>query len=393
MKGCQRGFTVEGLNLERFIRQAGERNILLSRLRRSGRKMSALADEDTLPLLLELAEQGGWRLSIGRRHGAGRIADLIKGRRLLLIALTAAGLCMAVASQMMWRVEIHDAGVYQADLERYLTAQGIRPMIWKRSLDLAALRDELEWRYPKVAWVECGWRGMTLKITLVEGVAQGETLGHTGAGDVVALRDGVVDSVITVAGTAQVKVGDIVRKGQILILGQERTSDDLIRPVAARGQVLARVWDGAVVRMSAEETSTIYTGESEEVWMVTCPWFSLWKPEPSQFNDEDVAVRELPLGGLFFPLSYRVETRLEADHVVKPRDLEQLKAEAGIAALRLLRQKIGIHDDLVDKWVDYCMIEGEILEAVGIGERLVDIAQQVRYDSPQSSADMAASAR
>jgi len=393
MKGCQRGFTVEGLNLERFIRQAGDRNIRLTRLRRSGRKTSALVDEDDLPVLMEIAEQGGWRLTIGGRHGFGRLADLLRRRWVLVIALAAAGLSIAVASQLMWRVEIQNAGVYQADLEQYLAEQEIKPPIWKHSVDLAFLRDALEWRYPQVAWVECGWRGMTLKITLVEGVAQGETQSYIGVGDVVALRDGVVDSVITVAGTAQVKAGDVVRKGQILILGQERTSDDLIRPVAARGQVLARVWDGAVVRMSAEETSTIYTGKSEEVWMVTCPWFALWKPEPSPFEDQDVTVRETPLGGLFFPLTYRVETRLEADHMVKPRDLEQLKAEAGIAALRLLRQKIGIHDDLVDKWVDYCMIEGEILEAVGIGERLVDIAQQVRYDSPQASADMAASAR
>lgn len=382
MKGCQRSFTIEGLNLERFIRQAGDQNIRLTRLRRSGRKTSALVEEDALPLLMELAEQGGWRLTIGRRHGFGQLADLLKRRWLLVIALIAAGMCIAAASHLMWHVEIQDAGVYQADLERYLIERGIKPVIWKHSVDLAALRDALEWRYPKVAWVECGWRGMTLKITLVEGVAQGETLEHTGAGDVVALRDGVVDSVITVAGTAQVKAGDIVHKGQVLILGQERTSDDLMRPVAARGQVLARVWDGAVVRMSAQETSTVYTGKSEEVWMAACPWFSLWKPEPSKFDKEDVSVREIPLGGLFFPLTYRVETRLEAEYAAKPRDLEQLKAEAGIAALRLLRQKIGIHDDLVDKWVDYCMIEGEILEAVGIGERLVDIARQVRYDSP-----------
>ena len=393
MMGFQRGITVEGLNLERFIRQVGEKDIQLTRLRRSGRKMSALVDENTLPVLMELADQGGWRLTTGRRHGCGRLADLLKRRWLLSAALIVAGLCVTVASQLMWRVEIQDAGVYQADLERYLSDQRIKPVTWKRSIDLSALRDELEWRYPKVAWVECGWRGMTLKVTLVEGVAQGETQSYSGAGDVVALRDGVVDSVITMAGTAQVKAGDVVHKGQILILGQERTGDDMVRPVAARGQVLARVWDGTAVRMSALETVTEYTGQSQEVWTVTCPWFSLWTPAPSQFEEQDVSVREIPLGGLFFPLSYRVEKRLEADKAVKPRDMEQLKTEAGIAAMRLLRQKIGIHDDLVDKWVDYCMIEGEILEAVGIGERLVDIAQQVRYDRPQSSADMAASAR
>ena len=58
---------------------------------------------------------------------------------------------------------------------------------------------------------------------------------------------------------------------------------------------------------------------------------------------------------------------------VQPREEGQLRAEAAVAALRRLREKIGIHDDLVDKWVDYCMIEGEVMEAVATGERLIDI--------------------
>ena len=57
------------------------------------------------------------------------------------------------------------------------------------------------------------------------------------------------------------------------------------------------------------------------------------------------------------------------------RDLDQAKAEAGLAALRALGQKIGRNEVFVDKWVDYCMIEGEILEAVAMGERRIDIGR------------------
>ena len=84
-------------------------------------------------------------------------------------------------------------------------------------------------------------------------------------------------------------------------------------------------------------------------------------------------VSETPLGGVFLPLWVRRETRMEAEVTVRPREEGQLRAEAAVAALRRLREKIGIHDDLVDKWVDYCMIEGEVLEAVATGERLIDI--------------------
>ena len=112
-----------------------------------------------------------------------------------------------------------------------------------------------------------------------------------------------------------------------------------------------------------------------------CPWFSLWPLPPSGFDRQDVQVVETPLGCVFFPLTLRRETRMEAELSVQPREEGQLRAEAAVAALRKLREKIGIHDDLVDKWVDYCMIEGEVLEAVATGERLIDIGTPRRSGS------------
>ena len=373
MKGIRRSLTVEGLNLERLIRQAGEAGIALSRMKRRGRRMTALAAEDQLPALQEMAQKGGWKLDCGRRHGLGRLLDALHGRRVLAVCGMAALLGLILATQLMWQVEIRDAGVYEADIRLYLDEQGIRPVMWRSGVNTAALRDALEWRYPRVAWFECGWRGMTLAITAVQGMAQGETVTHLGSGDVVAARDGIVSSVVTMAGTPQVKAGDIVREGQVLIQGQERTAQEETRPVMARGKVMARVWDSAAVRLSAVETETVYTGREQEAMTVRSPWFDLWQMPPSGFDRQDVRVAETPLGGIFFPLWVRRETRMKAEVTVRPREEGQLRAEAAVAALRRLREKIGIHDDLVDKWVDYCMIEGEVMEAVATGERLIDI--------------------
>ena len=73
------------------------------------------------------------------------------------------------ASQVMWRVEIENAGIYAADLPEYLQALGITPPMRKSDVHPGQLRDLLEWRYPETAWVECGWRGMTLLIRVVDG--------------------------------------------------------------------------------------------------------------------------------------------------------------------------------------------------------------------------------
>lgn len=379
MKGLHRAFTVEGLNLERLVRTAGERGVVITGVKRAGsRKLTAAADEAALPLLQELAEQGGWRFSTGERQGLGRRLDAMKRRRVLLAAILCGMVLIAGASQVMWQVEIVGAGSYDADIRMALEEMGVTPPMLRRKVDAAAIRDALEWRYPRVAWFECGWRGMTLVIRAVEGVLPQDSVGEPGACDIVAARDGVVQSLVTRAGTPVVKAGELVQAGQVLIKGEERTSGGELRPVAARGSVYTRVWESAAVRMPLYETETIYTGRTQTVWTVTCPWFSLWRLPESGYAQEDVSVREMPLGGFFLPLKLRVETRLEAECRQVQRDLQAVKADGERAAMQKLYEKCGGKDSLVDNWVNWSIIEDEILLSVATGEMLEDIARQER---------------
>ena len=379
MKGIDRAFCIEGLNLERYLRQAAESNLTVTAVKRNGRRMTAIAEESDFLALQTLAEQGGWRFTRGCRRGAGRLVDCVIARKTLLVMATVIVVILFLSTQVIWHIELRDAGIYAADLEAYLMQHDIHPMKMKRSVDLNTLRDALEWRYPDIAWADCGWRGGTLCIRLVQGTAMGDAVSQNGAGDIIASRDGIVESVITLAGTDLVKPGDVIRKGQMLIQGMERVADEGVIPVMARGQVFARVWENVAVRVPLWETQTNYTGRETVVTTVICPWFSLWSLPEQIYDTEDIEYRKTPLGGIFLPLSFAEQTHMETELMSKRRNEEVVRAEAGEAALRALLEKAGKRDDLVDKWVDCCMIEDEVIEAVATGEWIVDVAQPLRY--------------
>lgn len=379
MKTWRRSFTVEGLNLERFLRRAGESGIELSDLRRiHGRKLRGSAWENDHSALREMADKGGWQFVSGMRLGLGKWRDLVERRWLLTGAVLLALIACLLATQVMWQVDLIDAGTYEADIRQTLAGMGISAPMLRSQVNPAAIRDALEWRYPRIAWFECGWRGMTLVVRAVEGVLPQEDASPENACNVVAVRDGIVKSIVTIAGTPQVKVGQLVKAGDVLIKGEERTSDGMVKPVAARGVISARVWESASVRMSLYETETIYTGRQQTAWTVTSPWFDLWKMPDSGFAEQDIAVKEMPLGGFLLPLTLHTQTRLEAECTAKLRDMELLKAEGADAALQKLYEKAGGRESLVDNWVNWSIIEDEILLSVAIGERVVDIGQQDR---------------
>ena len=365
--------TIEGLNIGRFLRQAGEADIRMTGLRRvSPKRVTALLREDQLPALQVLALRGGWTVTIGDRQGAGRGVDWLKRRWLLAAAALCAGIALLAVSMVMWRVAVVDAGAYDADIRAALTEMGITVPMLRSRVDVGAIREALEWRYPRVAWFEAGWRGTTLVVRAVEGVLPRQEA-RDGPCDVVASRDAVIHSVVTRAGTPVVKAGDVVRKGDVLIKGEERTSDGAVKPVAARGSVTARVWEGAVVELSAVETVTSYTGREQTIRTISTPFFNLWKTPECDYLQYDTAVSEMPLGGMYLPMVLRTETRMEAEISIQSRDYDAVQAEAEAAALRKLQEKALPGESFIDIWGNCSMIEDEKVRAYAIGEKLVEI--------------------
>lgn len=369
---------IRGLNLERLICSAAEKGISLKDIRRSAMELRATCEEHQLPSLESLCQQGGWELVKRGRLGVGQWVEGLRKRWMLVVLLLLAVCAAMIATGYVWRIEVSGVPRYEQDVRDCLDAWGIRPGMRRASIDPAELRDRLEWRYPRIAWVDCGWRGMTLCIGLAEGTQTGEPATHLGAGDVVASRAGIIDSVVTLAGTAAVSPGEVVREGQVLIRGEERTADGEVRAVMARGEVHARVWDSAAVRMLLTETETVYTGRSHVTLNIASPWFDLLPEEQPEFIcDRTVSIT--PLGGIGLPLWIRRTEYREVALSSRMRSAEDVRREGGEAAMRKLALGLGADDVFIDKWVDYSMIEDEILEAVAIGERRVNIARPSRH--------------
>ena len=369
-------FTLTGLNLERFMNTLQKEGVpLLSARRADRRTLECACYLRDLPRVRQLAGEKGWRVT---RERPAQLAAVLGALRRRPGALLGAALALAAAlvlSQFVWRVEINGAGPYRADIAAYLQESGYVPGARRDALDASALERNLTLRYPEVAWFHAYVSNVTLVVDVTRGVPMPD-LPSAQPGDVVALRDGIVDSVRVYAGTAAVQAGDAVRAGQVLIRGEERGADGAVVPVAARGAVIARCWLTHTVEMSLLEIRSEETGREAVVQEIETPWFT-WPTEPDtpDFLASNAYITQTPVAGCFFPVWRKTTVLREVSLEYARRSEAEVRAEAGDAALERLKTLLYGYE-IIDKWVDYCMIEDDTLAATATAEWLMDIAGQ-----------------
>ncbi|MBR1585548.1 MAG: sporulation protein YqfD [Clostridia bacterium] len=367
-RGLDVRFQVRGLSGEKLLNAARNAQIPLRGVSRSpGRSLTircAAADYEALKALA--AEKG---FAVGEARPVGWLKRLKQMKRrwaLLGGAVLCVGL-MIYALGFVWQVRIENAGAYEGEVRSFLRQAGIVPGVRKSQVRLGALRDQLEWYLPQVKWVRTAWQGVALRVSLEEGTPPPEIESAGAPGDIVAAEDGLITLLTTYAGTPQVKNGDFVRAGQVLIAGKEQGPDGTWTAVKARGQAQARVWITQRVRLPLTEYRSVPTGRQETRRVLKAPFFAWSAQEAPDYLTSDRLITETAVGGAWLPVTLQRESYAEVALQAAARDPREALREAEGAALRLLNQRLK-KAETVDKWINFRMIEGDTIVVEAAGE-------------------------
>lgn len=366
---------LSGLYAEKLLNAAGKQGITLDRaVRNADRTIGVRCSPKAYAALSRLAEEKGYVLSPERPVGLLRWIRAFWHRKGLLIG---AGLCaglMIWAMGFLWHINIENAGAYGGEVRLFLEEKGIQPGLRRREVDLSALREQLEWRLPEVKWVRAEFSGVSLCIRLEEGTPPPEIEGLEGSGNLIASEDGLLMELITYAGTPVAKAGDFVHKGDLLIKGEERGKEGKIIPVQARGKAVARLWITARAEASLLQYESVPTGRSAVQRVIQLPFLSIALDDQPNFLTWDLQRYDQKICGAWFPITVRREHYLEIALERTQRNIEETRQEAGKAALRLLNQGL-IHENIIDKWIEFRMIEGDTIAAEATAEIYRDIGR------------------
>jgi similar to stage IV sporulation protein len=370
---------IEGLMLEKLVERALAAGADLSELRRlSRRELLLSAPMRSAKIVSGLCARYAIRCEVRGERGKSAYLRRIKERATLPVALL---VCAALTFAFLGRVWIVDVRVIgggvpsdavYAALEEYGAVAGAQARKIDTSLISTGLTALSGYSYASVAR-----EGIALVVELAEEKEAPELYDISYARDLVAARDCVILSVDVKAGTAMVKPGDTVRRGQVLISGHEMVSREDSRSVGALGTVTARVWVEGEAREKTRDTVRTYTGRESSSSRVTLFHWSVSLTSGEEYEAREEMVERLPVGGLFLPLVIERTTRREYVEQSVPRDEAALKAaltEAAFADAAALRAAAGLdRAEMIDKWKEFSMIDTDTLRARAVYELRAEV--------------------
>lgn len=328
----------------------------------------ASCEEGMLCLQLSSADARTVR-SLAEKYSIRMVSDRPVGRDIGQMIRNsvpfAAGFLLCAAflwplSGRIWRIDVLcHAGGEAADVRAALAETGT--VIGGEFPDVDPLARTLEGLCPGFAHISVRRDGVVL---LVEAYRETDAprLYELGAErDLVAKCDAVVEEVTVLAGKAAVQPGDIVRKGQVLIYGTEKETDETVRGVCALGDVTGRVWLYAEARAQTLQQVALRTGNQHVRAGLRLFDWDIPLVRAEDFAQQERVVRRVAVGGMFLPLAIERETLFETQMQTVQADLAAQKAALEACAMAELMSKMPENAQMIDKWSDYSIMEDDRL--------------------------------
>ena len=230
---------IKSYSPERFLNLCRNRNILIWNLRKTEAGYEFNISLKGYLELRPIVRKTKTLPIIKKRYGLPFYLHKYKKRKVFFVGILIAGLLIYYMSLFIWDVEI--SGQYTHTEEamiKFLNNTGVYAGVMKKEVNCQEIEETIRKQYTDIGWVSAEIRGTRLLIKITETNMPKPHVQQTEPCHIVADKDGIIRSIITRTGVPKVKIGDVVKKGDILVSGVvEIYGDD--QSVIKRNPVIA----------------------------------------------------------------------------------------------------------------------------------------------------------
>lgn len=247
---------------ERFLNLCARQGISLWRIGRAQESFTAAVAVGNYEELRPIARKAGVRLNCRKRHGLPFLLKKISARKGLVAGAVLFVAALHIFSLYVWSVQV--TGNTEIPSEKILAQArdlGLSQGALKSRLDYQELQRRLMIAFPDVSWLSVNTQGCTIEIALEERVKSPETERGEVISNLKASESGQILKMEVTDGVSQVKVGDAVVKGQLLVSGIAEDETGGTRLMRSAGRVIAETEKSLVAEVPLRQTVLRPTGK------------------------------------------------------------------------------------------------------------------------------------
>ncbi len=340
---------VEGYYVERFINICTNNKILIWNLKREkGVKLYLNIGINDFKNLSEVARKTNCKVRILKKRGIPFLLNRYKKRKIFAIFLIIMLCAIYISSKYVWNVEILvKDNLNIENISEDLESAGITKGILKSKIDTDKVINELRLKRDDIAWVGIDLKGTNIKVNIVKADNSPDIINNSDYCNIIATKAGIITKITAQNGTALVKVGDTIQKGDILIAGYMEGKYTDTRYVHSLGEVQAKVWYEKTKEVKLKEEIHKETGKKENKYEIG---FNNWKiklyGKLSKFELYETSIEENNIKifkDFYLPISIKKLTNKE--QVLENKELS-LKEATDIGVGELSKQ---IESEIVNK--------------------------------------------
>ena len=376
---------VEGFFIERFINICISKKILLWNIKRKKSTiMYANIGINDYKKIKPIAKKTKSRISIQNKKGLPFVVHKYRKRKIFVGLLAIIFIALFVMSKFIWNIEIKGNNqISKAEILEELNKQGLKIGAYKGKINSNSIINRVRLDRDDIAWMGIDLEGTNAIVEIKETSKAPEIINENEYCNIVSNKEGMITKINVQNGTAVVKEGDIVKKGDILVQGYLEGKYTGIRYVHAKADIEAKIWYSKKEKVFLKQQIQVSTGATEQKYTLNINNFKInFYKTLSKFENYDTINENKKLmifSNFYLPIEIIKKTNYEyvnEEKIYTEEELIQLTQEK---IEEELEEEISQKENIINKQTnvypneDYIEVEViyEVLENIGNKDKII----------------------
>ncbi|SHO50221.1 sporulation protein YqfD [Anaerocolumna xylanovorans] len=339
---------LKGVSTERFINLCSNRYIYLWDLKSNGEDYEFRIKLKDYYKLKPLAKKTGTLPLVKKRYGLPFTIQHYKKRSGYVFGFLLFLVILYILSLFIWDINVSGGYTYtQEAMVKFLRNNDIQPGLKKKDINCQGIEDLIRHSYNDIGWVSAEIKGTRLIIKITETNMPSPAVTKTNNCHIIASKDCIITKIVTRTGTPMAGIGDVVKKGDVLVSGVVDIIGDnglLVRkqPMIADADIIGKTFYDYSDKFSLYYTDKVYTGKEKKsyTFSILLKKINLYRPR-IPYNKYDIIGDEFTLhlnDEFYLPVSMTANRYLEYREEKKKYSEAEAKALAGKRLERFIKK-------------------------------------------------------